>query len=62
MLAEQARSIVYLESLKEKNSFPRDDLKELLHLVLVRLGVKVDKFPFYYPEAVSHFRFLMQAI
>ena len=63
LLAEQARSvIVYLESLKEKNTFARDDLKELLHLVLVWLGVKVDKFPFYYPEAVSHFRFLMQAI
>ena len=35
---------------------------DTINLVLVWLGVKVDKFTFYYPGDVSHARFLMQAI
>ena len=62
-LADQARSvIVYLQTLLDQNTFPRDDLKELLQLVLVYLGFKVDNFTFHYPGAVSHARFLMQSI
>ena len=52
----------YLQSLLQDNTFPREDLKELLVLVLVWLGVKVDNFNFQYPGAMSHARFLMQSI
>ena len=62
-LAERAGQVlVYLQGLKENNTFPREDLKELLTLVLVWLGVKVEKFSFQYPGAMSHARFLMQSI
>ena len=62
-IADQARSvIVYLKTLLINNTFSREDLKELLNLVLVWLGVNVDKFSFLYPGALSHARFLMQSI
>ena len=62
-LAERANQVlVYLQSLMEKNTFPREDLKELLNLVLVWLGAKVENFTFQYPGAMSHARFLMQSI
>ena len=62
-LADRAREVlVYLESLKKNNTFPREDMKELLNLVLVWLGGKVDNFTFQYPGAMSHARFLMQSI
>ena len=62
-LAERAQQVlVYLQSLKENNTFPREDLKELLNLVLVWLGCQVDNFQFQYPGAMSHARFLMQSI
>ena len=53
---------MYLESLRENNTFPREDMKELLHLVLVWLGRKVENFRFQYPGAMSHARFLMQSV
>ena len=62
-VAAHARQVqVQLESLLSNNTFPREDLKELLTLVLVWLGVKVDNFKFLYPGALSHARFLMQSI
>ena len=62
-LAERAREVlVYLESLRENNTFPREDSKELLHLVLVWLGRKIENFRFQYPGAMSHARFLMQSV
>ena len=62
-LAEQANEVKnYLQMLMEKNTFPREDYKEMLILVLIWLGVKVEKFTFLYPGALSHARFMMQAI
>lgn len=62
-LAKRAREVLaYLQSLLENNTFPREDLKELLILVLVWLGVKIERFSFQYPGAMSHARFLMQSI
>ena len=62
-IAHQAQSVkTYLLSLMENNTFPREDSKELMHLVLVWLGVKVKGFQFQYPGAMSHARFLMQSI
>ena len=62
-LAERANQVLlHLQSLMKKNTFPREDLKELLHLVLVWLGYKVENFSFQYPGAMSHARFLMQSI
>ena len=62
-LAERAYQVLaYLQSLREKNTFPREDLKELLSLVLMWLGYKVENFRFQYPGAMSHARFLMQSI
>ena len=62
-IADQAKEVlVFYRSLLENNTFPREDLKELLSLVLVWLGEKVDGFKFQTPGALSHARFLMQAI
>ena len=62
-LADQAREVMeYMKSLLETNTFPREDMRELMNLVLVWLGVKVKKFKFQYPGAMSHARFLMQSI
>ena len=62
-LAQRAGEvIVYLEFLLENNTFPRSDLRELMNLVLVWLGVKVPNFSFQYPGAMSHARFMMQSI
>ena len=62
-LAERAGQVlVYLQSLKESNTFPREDLMELLTLVLVWWGVKMEKFSFQYPGVMSHARFLMQSM
>ena len=59
----QARQVLaQLLSLQENNTFPREDMKELLTLVLVWLGVRKEQFRFQYPGAVSHARFLMQSI
>ena len=61
-LADQAREVrVYMETLLENNTFPREDMRELLNLVLVWLGVKIKNFKFQYPGALSHARFLMQS-
>ena len=47
-IAKQAKEVIaYLETLLENNTFPREDLKELLQLVYVWLGGKVDKFGFH---------------
>ena len=54
--------LVNLISLLENNTFPREDLKELLNLVVVWLGGKVQKLSFQYPGAMSHARFLIQSI
>ena len=54
--------LVYLQSLKESNTFPREDLMELLTLVLVWLGVKMEKFSFQYPGAMSHARCLIYSM
>ena len=61
-LAERANHVLlHLKSLMKKNTFPREDLKELLHLVLVWLGYKVENFSFQYPGAMSHARFLIRS-
>ena len=62
-IAQQAEWVKnYLLTLMAKNTFPREDSKELMNLVLVWLGVKVNQFKFQYPGAMSHARFLMQSI
>ena len=62
-MAETARQVlVYMEALRENNTFPREDMRELMNLVLVWLGRKVESFRFQYPGAMSHARFLMQSI
>ena len=52
---------MYMEALIENNTFPREDMRELLNLVHVWLCVKVKKFKFQYPGALSHARFLMES-
>ena len=52
-----------LKSLRDKNTFSREDQKELLNLVLIWLGEDFDdSFRFQYPGSMSHARFLMQSI
>ena len=59
-VADQAREVkAYMECLLENNTFPREDLRELLNLVLVWLGVTIPDFKFQYPGALSHARFMM---
>ena len=55
---------VLIWSLKhlKKKSFPRDDYKELLHLVIVWLGGHVEKFCFKYPGADHHARWMSKAL
>lgn len=50
-----------LDSLKQ-NTFPRDDYKELVELVVVWLGGHVDNFTFKYPGADHHARWMSKAI
>ena len=62
-IAKQAESVKSnLLALMTNNTFPREDSRELLNLVLVWLGVKVKGFQFQYPGAMSHARFQMQSI
>ena len=50
-----------MKHLKKKTS-PRDDYKELLHLVIVWLGGHVEKFSFKYPGADHHARWMSEAL
>ena len=62
-LEEQAKEVfTCCQSLYQRNTFPREDLRELLSLVIVWLGGDVEGFHFLYPGAMSHARFLMQSI
>ena len=62
-IAKQAELVKsYLLALMTNSTFPREDSRELLNLVLVWLGVKVKAFQFQYPGAMSHARFQMQSI
>ena len=62
-LSKRAEEVLLwsMKQLKEK-TFPRDDYKELLHLVIVWLGGHVEKFCFKYPGADHHARWMSKAL
>ena len=62
MFQQASETKTFLLGLFSANTFSRGDSKELLSLVLIWLGEDIPNFKFQYPGALSHARFLMQAI
>ena len=62
-LCDQARKVLaWAEDHYMKGTWPRNDYKELLELVIIWLGGKVQSFTFKFPGADHHARWLSKAI
>ena len=62
-LCKQARDVLsWAEVHLDKATWPRDDYKELLHLIIIWLGGAVKSFTFKFPGADHHARWLSKAI
>ena len=62
-LCKQAREVLsWAEEHWRKGTWPRDDYRELLELVIIWLGGEIESFTFKFPGADHHARWLSKAI